>query len=261
MGLTRFTLAALNKYMGSERLAKRAANLRRPVLTDKLAVLFENTVQAGPFKGLKLVDDAAWGDGDRGSCLLGCYESNLHDSIYHFANRNPKTVINIGCAGGYYAVGLAKLLPNAKVFAFDIDQNAQDVCGATAKANHVDDRVFVDGLCTPEKLSVLAQREGGIFVFMDCEGAELDLLDPQKVPYLERCDILVETHDVYISGITELLEARLNVSHVLNRVTHGGRNPYELAEIATWSDFDRWVIIDENRPERMFWLSAVSRVN
>jgi hypothetical protein len=40
-------------------------------------------------------------------------------------------IINVGCAEGYCAVGMARLLPPGRIYAFDINPQAQDICAST----------------------------------------------------------------------------------------------------------------------------------
>jgi hypothetical protein len=44
--------------------------------------------------------------------LLGCYEAELHGVIACALNTTYDTIIDIGCAEGYYAVGLALHFPD-----------------------------------------------------------------------------------------------------------------------------------------------------
>jgi protein-L-isoaspartate O-methyltransferase len=71
---------------------------------------------------MQLPRRTSWGDGYRAAKLLGAYEHSLHDVLLKPVSRQPDPIINVGCAEGYYAVGLARLLPDATVYAFDIDR-------------------------------------------------------------------------------------------------------------------------------------------
>ena len=46
-------------------------------------------------------------------------------------------IIDVGSAEGYYAVGLARRLPKARVLARDANPKAQALCAALAAANDV----------------------------------------------------------------------------------------------------------------------------
>jgi hypothetical protein len=87
--------------------------------------------------------------------LLGCYEAELHGILTAAAIKGYDTVMNIGCAGGYYVAGLARLFPRTHVFAFDID-DARLLCAETAGANGVLSRVTLLGECVPADFGRLA---------------------------------------------------------------------------------------------------------
>ena len=126
--------------------------LRREHRTRELFRLSSGQVLSGPFQGMILPDEESWGDGDRGSKILGCYEINLHQVLLIAVGRKPSVIVNVGCAEGYYAVGLARLLPEVTVHAFDIDKRAQIACKKGAERNGVASRTKVAGLCDVGKL-------------------------------------------------------------------------------------------------------------
>src|SRR5947209_15685441 len=80
-------------------------------------------VQNGPFTGMQYVERSI------GSSLmpklLGSYEANLQPVIEEIIRRAPATIVNVGCGEGYYAVGLARRLPHARVYAFEADPTGQ----------------------------------------------------------------------------------------------------------------------------------------
>jgi len=244
------------RKMGASRLHRAAARARREELTSRLPALLGNRVLAGPFAGMALLENTSWRDGDFMPKLIGSYESNLREVLAQAIERSPATVINVGCAEGYCAVGLARLLPNVTVYAFDIAAEACAICTRAAEGNGVAERVVVGGRCTTEHLSRILEFPERILLVMDCEGAERELLDPAKVPGLAKCDIIVETHG---SDITSDLEARFCPSHDFNQIAQGGRDPNEVPELRKLDESDRWLLVDEGRPESMMWLALWAR--
>jgi hypothetical protein len=57
----------------------------------------------------------------------------------------------------------------------------------------------------------------------DIEGAERELLDPIASPALKGMDIIVESHDCLIPGITAMLMARFKDSHDITLVQDDGQ--------------------------------------
>src|SRR5262245_28171814 len=113
-------------------------------------------VLAGPFKGMdvSVYKDPVWDDSNAPTVLVGSYEFELHDVMRKAIERKPDCVINAGCAEGYYAVGLARLLPQATIFAMDSNNEVLDACERNAWRNGVGMERFhtVVGLVSPQDL-------------------------------------------------------------------------------------------------------------
>ena len=127
----------------------------------------------------------------------------------------------IGCAEGYYAVGMAMRMPGTQVLAFDLNPQAQEVCSALAQKNGVSDRVKVSALFKPEDFVNYANQK--ILVLCDIEGAERELLDPATAPALAGMDLIVESHECLLPGITQLLIDRFKNSHQITLVQDDGQ--------------------------------------
>jgi hypothetical protein len=96
--------------------------------SNKYAHLLDGkVVLSGPFKGMKYPNLEAFG-----SCIypkiLGSYERELHDTLNSISNTRYSEIIDVGCAEGYYAVGLSLQHPEARVYAYDIDETARRLC-------------------------------------------------------------------------------------------------------------------------------------
>jgi precorrin-6B methylase 2 len=223
----------------------------RRLLTRKGGAIIQN----GPFKGMNYLATAT------GSSLLpklaGTYEAELFPVIERLS-RNPYGVIlNIGCAEGYYAVGMAIKIQSATVIAYDLDSNAQSLCRNLAYLNKVNQRVVVKGKCDSEVLNQdLGVRRALLIV--DCEGGEMELIDPIKSPRLKDVDLIIEMHDFITPGVSKKISERLNKSHTLTTVCTRQRTSTELAALEDVEKFLRDTIIDEGRPCEMSWLIAES---
>ena len=114
--------------------------------------------------------------------LLGCYEQPLQPFIEQAIRAAYPVVLNIGCAEGYYAVGMARRMPATRVHAFDIDPAAQRVCAELAAKHGVADRVRIGARFTPDDFAAYAGQK--TLVLCDIEGGEKDLLDPETAPAL-----------------------------------------------------------------------------
>jgi predicted O-methyltransferase YrrM len=216
-------------------------------------------VASGPFSGMILPRETSWGEGgDLCPKLLGSYESELHPAIAKAIARAPVAVVNVGCAEGYYAVGLARALPRAQVIAFDVDQKARSLCRQAAAVNSVASRLRIEDTCNVENLRSAIGRQGLTLVVMDCEGAEFHLLNPAIVPELRDCDIIVECHDFNETGTSSLRHC-LAPTHVVENIREGARDPNQFPLLQKMRSLDRWLAMDESRPATMNWLVCWTR--
>ena len=242
-------IAALQQALGG----------RIEMYTQQLEAGVGRVVQAGPFKGMRLPNAASWTVADVPSKILGTYECETHEFLERAIKRKPSVIIDVGCAEGYLAVGLAMRVPGAKVYAFDINENAQRVCAEAASMNGVGDRVITAGECTSAELVRLAGGAQRALVILDCEGAELGLLDEPTVKALRHADILVECHDFLNPAITPTLEPRLAATHKVQNLREGPRDPAANPLLQTLGTLDRYLLVCEFRPVVMHWLAARPR--
>ena len=150
-------------------------------------------VLTGPFAGLKYVPEAV------GSAflpkLIGSYERELHGVIEEIVRHQCRTIVDIGSAEGYYAIGMARLMPRAQVYAFDIDSEGRRLCKAMARLNDVTTRVVIEAECDSARLDDLIKNSAApTLVICDCEGCEYELLKIETVPQLRHAFLLVELH-------------------------------------------------------------------
>jgi 2-polyprenyl-3-methyl-5-hydroxy-6-metoxy-1,4-benzoquinol methylase len=251
---TQGRVAQLEKALQQPQQARRRAEIT--------SVLYNNqggNVLSGPFAGMTMMPDVSWGDGDLAPKLLGCYESELHPAIAKAISRAPKNIINVGCAEGYYAIGMARALPQSKIFAFDTNEAAQAICGRAAAANQIGARAKVGGTCTFDTLRDAISKDDRTLLFVDCEGGELQLLDPEQVPGIQACDVIVECHDFLNPSITATLQQRFAKSHDVELISEGPRDPNQFPSLQRWQSTDRWLAVNENRPVTMNWLVCWAR--
>jgi hypothetical protein len=197
------------------RILRYVAKWRSSVLAQVILRNSGTRIQSGPFAGMDYLEGQT--EGALAPRLLGSYERELHPYIARFAAAEPAAVVDIGCAEGYYAVGLARLMPKTVVHAFDINPSAREYCASLAAKNGVSDRVLIGELFEGDHFADFAR---GTLVIVDIEGAEVDLLDPVRFPGLLNLDLIVETHPGARPGATEIIQSRFAASHDVVRVNH-----------------------------------------
>lgn len=226
------------------------AKWRGGILANTIAARSGTRVLGGPFEGMDC--GTAVSEGSRSARLLGCYEASLIPIIEEIIARAYPLVIDIGSAEGYYAIGLARRMPQSRIMARDQSAVAQAMCGALAALNGVADRVEVGGLFAHADFALtLAQPT---LILCDIEGAEVELLDPARAPGLMAADILVECHDCLRPGITQTLTNRFAPSHDVQRIDRA----LDTSTLPPWmdelSDIDRLIALWEWRAGPTPWL-------
>lgn len=213
-------------------------------------------VLGGPFIGMEYVPTAA--GSQLAPKVIGSYEADLHGVLERAFERQYTKVVDVGCAEGYYAVGLALRLPAARVYAFDIDPQALQLCWELACRNGVGDRVRVMEGCTAEQLSSF--ELAGAFMIVDCEGYELELLRPDLVPDLVTCDVLVELHEFVDRNLFKTVLGRFASTHDITVIGESERDPAAYPVLDGFSSRDKRFAVDERRGTEMRWAFMQSRV-
>lgn len=218
----------------------------------------ERRVAAGPFAGVRLYDgEGSWSQ--LAPYALGSYEEELHPHIERLlATRRYTSVVDVGAAEGYYAVGLARRLPDARVIAADADATARIICGRMAQLNGVADRVEVVGAMTPAELDTAIDQR--TLVLVDCEGCEYDLLRPDLAPKLRSADLVVELHDLVDPRITPAITERFADTHEMLLVQTRPRDPADYPALRRWPRRVQRRAVDELRVAPMQWAVLTSHM-
>jgi hypothetical protein len=228
-------------------------------LADRIFLDAAAAVQSGPFTGMTLTKEVSWGDGELLQKTLGIYEMELWPAIEDIIARRPELILNIGCAEGYYAIGLALRLPEAIVHAFDIDAAALRVCEATARANRAERNLRLERDARPEVLTKILGQSGSSALIVDCEGCEVALVDGLRGSDLVRTSVIVECHDFSNTGSSERIRAKLSETHRVEKIEQGARNPNAIPQLRKVHEDLRWLAMSEQRPETMCWIVATPK--
>jgi hypothetical protein len=226
MDLHAHVLAELRRIAETKALERAVLEHALRLLAKWRSVLVQNTIvekcgaviQTGPFKGMQFARQST--EGCHAAKLLGTYEHELHAHVEAAIARGYGHVVNIGCADGYYAVGLATRMPSARIHAFDQNENARTVCRSVAELNAVADRIEISGVLAGEEFARFPA--GDTLVICDIEGAEDALLEPEKFPALRGFDLIVELHECFKAGIARKICSRFEDSHEITLVPHTG---------------------------------------
>ena len=195
--------------------------------------------------------------------VLGLYERELHSTVEEICERAPSTIINVGAGDGYYAVGFSQRLPSANIIAFETDPHARENLARNALLNGVADHIQIHGPCGVTELREALLKESRPTIICDVEGFEMELLNPTSILALNDADILVETHDFIVPGVTRLIEDRFSASHDIRSIEQEQRSaadfPWRTPVTALMSNRYLELVVSEGRPETMTWLWMKAR--
>lgn len=184
---------------------------------------YGDIVQQGPFRGMKFLPGAY-------ACcrfqkIVGSYEHELHRLLHTLISKGQyRHIVNVGAADGYFTVGLALALPEAKGVSFEMSDYSRALLERTVALNEVQDRVQVKGRCDPTLLQQLSSEidPRKTLLICDVDGYEVELLTEGKVSWLPEADILLELHDCLRRGVTKAVLAAFSATHSITHITNAG---------------------------------------
>ena len=239
-------------------LRKKQKNGDKAKNTIKRYLNNKYVVNHGPFSGVKYLSNSTMGS--LLPKIIGSYEEPIQPWIKEVLRRKYSKIINLGSAEGYYAVGLAKGLPQSHVLASDIDYRAQILCNKLAKLNRCKN-LTTERELSHEKLNKEIVKNNTL-ILCDIEGAEEVVLNPRKVPHLMDTDIICEVHDhVVARNITDTLLTRFHQTHTITIVVDNKRNLEKYSEILKLPKNTRAFALDEGRSGIAKWMRLLKRGN
>jgi hypothetical protein len=214
------------------------------IICDRILARTGGVVFAGPFSGMRLVPNSFLTS--RPVWIVGCYESEIETAILDVISNPPSQIIDIGSAHGYYMVGLATQIDKINVIGFEAESEEHwKEARELAELNGVSERIIQKGYCDLEELKQVEKDNSAILC--DCEGDELDILDPSKLLFLKTCRIICEVHDFYRDGATRILIDRFKGSHDIKLITEQNRNPFQYRVLDGFSKFDSILAVRETK--------------
>jgi ribosomal protein L11 methylase PrmA len=128
-----------------------------------------------------------------GQNYLRLMNLNITNVILAKQNRNYSAIMDIGCAEGYYAVGLGKMF-QTKVYAFDTNKEALKTCETMEQINDVE--ILFGDFCNKDILTALELRNRALIV-IHCEGYEKQLISPEVTRELRNHDFIIDMSGLY----------------------------------------------------------------
>lgn len=219
-------------------------------LNDEFVDRYGLKVLRGPFAGMDMTYVRGPLSGHLIAKLTGSYERQIQPWLvddWISGDSEFDLVIDVGCAEGFYAVGLARAMPGVEVRAYDTYEPARRECAQLAERNGVQDRVVIGEWCTPATLAAIKEKR--VALLSDCEGYEKVLLDPQQAPNLRHWSILVEMHDNVDPTISSTIQRRFEDTHDIEIIAYTpATDATGLPELSWMTDRQVRLVLDERPP-------------
>ncbi len=223
---------------------------------DKYTALFlqnnPKVVQGGPFTGLQYVDKAV--GSNYLHKLVGSYEAVLHPVWSKIFQKHFDTVIDIGAAEGYYLVGLGQKFPQTKLVGFETESRGRDLIAEMYQKNNLQNELILEGTATVN--NVPSYITENTLLICDCEGGELDILNPDLESAFKKIDTaIVELHDLMRPGIKETLTKRFSPTHTINFVQFKTADPRQFPFLASiQNQSEQYEILRERGWQEQDWM-------
>jgi hypothetical protein len=217
---------------------------------------FGGVVAYGPLKGTRILERVTWGGAEgAGSKILGLYESSILEKISTLPSHID-TVVDIGAADGYYAVGMLRNGIVKRAICFELDPRSQKEIDATAQLNNVRNQVEILGLADFSFLQQIQIRDySSVLFIVDVEGNEYELLTNENLEAMKMSHMILELHEFNPRAI-ELAEALISRAEkrfsveILHQITKNQSDTF----FDSLSDHERGLVASEGRPSKMRWL-------
>lgn len=220
------------------------------------ALVGDGEVSGGPFAGMLLGKPLAAVDAAPAK-LVGSYEAELASVFGEAVDAAVPVFVDVGCADGYYAVGMARASPATTTHAFDLAGSARRLCRETALRNGVEARVRLAGRCDAAALRGVPL--GGALVLVDIEGGELAFFTPEVIALLHASRVVVEVHEDDVPGAGEALTRRFAATHETAVVRQAPRTAADHPALAALPADRRELALSEHRDPRLHWLVLTPR--
>lgn len=210
-----------------------------------------NRVYFGPFSGLKIPKKVA--EILTVSEVLGLYESCLHSKLSLLLNKTIKNIVLVGGNNGYYAAGLNYIFQPDMIQIYETEKFFHDKIESWFVENNL------------YNYEIFAEANQEVFenlllnvdlLFMDCEGCELQLLDPILFPWQKKADILFELHPFYIDNLIAIISDKFRKTHLIEIIYDDFDEDIKIEKIIAGIDLKieyakhpnhRWIIENGNK--------------
>lgn len=184
--------------------------LNRKGKLQKLRKLCNGQVYFGPFTGLNIPEHLY--DILTPSELVGLYESCLHPIFSELYNRKIENIALVGGNNGYYAAGLSYLYHPKQFLVYEMIPEMHEWIKAWYSINPIP-KPEILGAADEDNFKAINTKID--LLFIDCEGYEVKLLNPELFTWQKQTDIVVELHPFYVENLLHQIASRFAATHTI----------------------------------------------
>jgi len=232
---------------------------KRRELSKKISTRFKYKVQQGPFKNMILSKKQYWGVGDNGKKIFGLYEKEIQDLIVEIQEKNQcKTLIDIGGADGFYAVGSVINNLFQECIVFESSKKGRESISNNAKLNNVQSKISIQGIATENALLELSNEMNQSLILCDIEGGEFELFSNKLLNKLYPANIIIEIHKRPKKEEQDL-ENRISKLFTIKKIIQNPKSLNIYDELKNFNDNNRSLLLSEGRSYVQEWWHAIPK--
>jgi hypothetical protein len=192
-----------------------------------------NRIYFGPFSGIKIPKESY--DFLTISEILGLYESCLHSKFDNLLNQDINNAILVGGNNGYYAAGMSYLLNPQIINVYESEHKFHPIISSWFSGNKLSN-INIYGKATIEEFEKIKAKID--FLFMDCEGYEIELLNPEVFLWQQKTEILLELHPFYVDNLIAIITSRFRKTHKIEIIYDDFNEDIKIDKILKGLDLD-----------------------
>ena len=194
--------------------------------------------------------------------IIGSYESELEPTFKYLFEKSFSTIIDIGSAEGYYAIGLGLRFPNSTVYAFEMNQKAQNNCKKMGKLNNVKNVIY-EGKFDPYYLN--KYQFNNSLVICDIEGAEKEIFTSSNIINFINSWLIIEVHDFIHHNLSKIISENFQNTHNVIKIKSSSDLykifNYKFHKPEKFYFLTKKFLYSEYRPNKLCWLFIEPKAN
>ena len=228
-------------------------------LENEIMKISNNLVLNGHYKDTYLSCKTNWKSRDNCSKLLGIYESQVQDKIIQEQKKNNLiNIVNFGAADGYHILGLIKKGYFENGYAFEIDKITKNYLEENINKNNLDGKIktFFEANFDIIFKNISDNDLKKTLFLIDIEGQEFELLNENILKRLMHSYLLIENHDFIQpnKNLTNIFQQNIKRFFNIEIIEYSSKNPFQINLLKNFSEIDKWLMMNEGRPQTMHWI-------